>query len=121
MALLRWAGAIVFSAAALGLSALPSQASDRAAAPDSTETARPVDSGTAKNVNAAQHIDFETVVPSNSPMATALVVRGKAERLYLFPPGTEVTRTKTHLVVRGYGSVFVYRLDSIKARRPRVS
>ncbi|MBV8490008.1 MAG: hypothetical protein JO199_05695 [Candidatus Eremiobacteraeota bacterium] len=70
----------------------------------------------AKNVNSARSVDFETVVPKDDPMATAIVVKGKT-RLYLFPPGSEVTRTESHLIIRGYTGIFAYAASDVKARR----
>ena len=107
----------MFLAAVFWLTALPGAPEYSAAARGGlSDTSQPLDSDVAKNLITAKHIDFETVVPANSPMASAIVVKGKV-RLYLFPPGSEATRTETSLVVRAYGSVFVYEFGTVRARR----
>ncbi len=64
----------------------------------------------------AQQIDFDkTVISPDSPLATAVAVKGR-ERVYGFPPRTLITQAMDAIIIRAYGAIFVFDQKAVKVR-----
>jgi hypothetical protein len=58
----------------------------------------------------------DTTIVKSGPFASNYEVRGR-RRGYFFPPNTLITTTGSHLLVRSYGQIFVFRLSDTRVRR----
>jgi hypothetical protein len=64
--------------------------------------------------SSGQFNDSTTV--KSGPFAAGYEVRGP-RRGYFFPPNAVITTANNHLLVRGYGKIWVYSLTAVKVRR----
>jgi hypothetical protein len=58
----------------------------------------------------------DTTIVKSGPFAGNYEVRGR-RRSYFFPPNAIITTAGSHLLVRGYGQIFVYPLSGTRVRR----